>query len=140
MDKKFIFQGDMEDSNRVLYTPSTFAKENLLHLQEIGALIATSAHTNRRVNLSSYLFFLVESGSGSLEYNNVTYPLSAGDCIFIDCIKPMRTAQGNICGNFAGFILMVLLWKIYIRNILKEVERLHSTPKNYYDMKMFSQR
>lgn len=88
MKKTFTFQGDMEASNRILYTPSSFAKENLLHLQEIGILKASSPHTSRREKLSSYLFFLVESGSGSLEYNHTVYPLTAGDCIFIDCMNP----------------------------------------------------
>ena len=85
---KFTFQGDMEASNRILYTPSVFAKQNLIHLQEIGSLQATSPHTNRRKNLDSYLFFLVESGSGILEYQQATWQLSAGDCIFIDCQFP----------------------------------------------------
>ncbi|MDD3403516.1 MAG: AraC family transcriptional regulator [Hespellia sp.] len=84
---QFTFQGNMEDSNRILYTPSSFAKKNLLHLQEIGSLQATSAHTSRRENLSSYLFFLVESGSGTLEYNDITYPVNSGDVVFIDCQK-----------------------------------------------------
>lgn len=91
----FTFQGGMESSDRILYTPSSFAKKNLLHLQEIGQLEATSVHTNRRKNLSSYLFFIVSSGSGTLEYDGVSHSLSAGDCIFIDCRKPYAHSTGK---------------------------------------------
>ena len=84
----FTFQGDMELSNRTLYTSSNFARKNLLHLQEIGSLRATSAHTNKREHLASYLFFMVKSGSGALIYENVVHPLSSGDCVFIDCQFP----------------------------------------------------
>lgn len=38
-------------SDRVLYTPSPFARTNLVHLQETGRLTATAAHTSRREKL-----------------------------------------------------------------------------------------
>ena len=68
-----------------IYTPSDFAKLSLFHIQEIGSLQATKPHTSKRENLSSYLFFIVNSGSGTLLYNNETYDLKMGDCVFIDC-------------------------------------------------------
>ncbi|MCM1044034.1 MAG: AraC family transcriptional regulator [Candidatus Gastranaerophilales bacterium] len=82
-----MFHGDMVNSARVLYTPSMFAKTSLLYLQEIGKLQAKMPHVSRRENLSSYLFFMVSSGSGVLEYQHVPYELTAGDCVFIDCRK-----------------------------------------------------
>lgn len=82
-----LFHGNLVASNRILYTPSIFAKTNLIHLQEIGDLQAKSPHTCRRDNLSSYLFFLVLDGSGLLEYDGATYSLAKGDCIFLDCHK-----------------------------------------------------
>lgn len=75
-------------SSRILYTTSPFARTSLIHLQEIGSLKALKPHTSRRSNLSSYLFFMVESGSGVLEYGGVNYDLHPGDCVFIDCKKP----------------------------------------------------
>lgn len=75
-------------SNRILYTPSEFAKNHLIHLQETGTLQALSPHTNSRCGLQSYLFFVVKSGQGSLIYNNTTYKLKKGDCVFIDCNLP----------------------------------------------------
>lgn len=86
--EKPLFHGNLVDSTRILYTPSTFAKSNLIHLQEIGELQAKKSHTNQRKNLISCLFFIVEKGSGILEYNGIIHSLRAGDCVFLDCRKP----------------------------------------------------
>ncbi len=86
MDNSF-FQDKMVNSNRVLYTPSAFAKNNLIHLQEIGTLTAQSEHTSKRSRLASFLFFCVKSGSGTLNYEGTTYSLKKGDCVFLDCNK-----------------------------------------------------
>ena len=75
-------------SDRVLYTPSSFAKSSLLHLQEIGFLEAKRSHTSERSGLQSFLFFMVTSGSGTLNYNGKEYSLSSGSCVFINCQKP----------------------------------------------------
>ena len=48
---------------------------------------AIHQHTSTRTNLTSFLCFVVLSGTGSLTYEGMTYPLSAGDCVFIDCRK-----------------------------------------------------
>lgn len=86
-----LFTGDQPavvSSDRILYTPSAFARSALLHLQEIGALSALTPHTSKRSGLSSYLFFIVVSGSGRLEYNGHKYDLQSGSCVFIDCELP----------------------------------------------------
>lgn len=75
-------------SNRILYTPSEFAKSTLMHLQEIGMLKALKEHTSRRDNIQSFLFFIVLSGSGELQYGGDLYKLSEGSCVFIDCRHP----------------------------------------------------
>lgn len=85
-----LFTGNLVESRRILYTPSAFAKTNLIHLQETGTLHAKKPHVSRRENLSSYLFFIVTEGSGSLSYDNADYTLHAGDCVFLDCKKPYR--------------------------------------------------
>ena len=82
-----LFHGDLVTSQRVIYTPSKFAKSQLIHLQEIGELQARKPHTSQRENLASFLFFLVTSGSGKLVYQKTVYNLHAGDCVFIDCHK-----------------------------------------------------
>ncbi len=92
---KPLFDGELVHSSRILYTPSPFARSSLLHLQEVGSLQARQPHTSARSGLSSYLFFLVESGSGDLEYEGVQRPLHAGDCVFLDCRQPYRHHTGQ---------------------------------------------
>ncbi len=82
-----LFHGNFVDSSRILYTPSVFAKTNLIHLQEIGTLTAQKPHTSQRENLASYLFFTVIKGMGTLEYCENSYELRTGDCAFLDCRK-----------------------------------------------------
>lgn len=81
-------------SSRILYTPSTFARTSLLHLQEVGSLQAIHQHTSTRTNLASFLCFVVISGTGQLIYEGTTYELSAGDCVFIDCRKAYSHSTG----------------------------------------------
>lgn len=83
-----LFQGESVASNRILYTPSEFARTNLFYLQEIGRLKAVKPHISKRQNLMSYLFFYITAGSGILHYDEKEYPLSAGDCVFISCQSP----------------------------------------------------
>lgn len=80
-----LFTNDCVSSKRQLYTASAFARSSLLYLQETGHLKAIRPHVSGRDHLSSYLFFVVKSGEGWLEYNGVKYELCEGDCCFIDC-------------------------------------------------------
>ncbi len=103
--KKSFPQDKMVNSSRILYTPSAFAKNNLMHLQEIGTLQALSSHTSKRSRLASYLFFCVKSGSGTLVYEGITYTLAAGDCVFLDCHKTYahNTSDDLWCLQWAHF-------------------------------------
>lgn len=95
--KKYFTTASIVSSNRVLYTPSAFARSSLLHLQEIGTLQALAPHTSSRSNLQSYLFFTVISGSGTLIYDGKKYDLKKGDMVFIDCRKPYsHTTDSNL--------------------------------------------
>ena len=80
-----LFIGDLVQSRRIIYQPSSFAMQNLLYLQETGSLTAIKPHTSSRQNLSSFLFFYVEDGEGSLTYQNQIYSMKKGDCAFIAC-------------------------------------------------------
>lgn len=75
-------------SNRLFPTPSAFAKDNYLYIQEIGTLQSLEPHVSRRQNLNSYLFFVVLDGCGQVSYENKTYEISAGDCVWLDCTRP----------------------------------------------------
>lgn len=84
-------------SDRILYTPSAFAKASLLHLQEIGKLTALKPHISKHNNLASYLFFVVLSGEGKVRYEGKEYQIGCGDCVFIDCHKSFshETSSSN---------------------------------------------
>ncbi len=73
-------------SNRIISTPSSFAKEHYLYVQETGSLQSTEPHISKRDNLSSLLFFIVVDGSGILTYHERKYTIQRGDCIFINCM------------------------------------------------------
>lgn len=96
MENSLFTQSNSVSSNRIIYTPSTFARSSLIHLQETGTLQATHPHKNERSGLSSCLFFTVLSGSGRLTYEGKEYDLTSGDCVFIDCKKPYSHETGNI--------------------------------------------
>ncbi|MBR6381242.1 MAG: helix-turn-helix domain-containing protein [Lachnospiraceae bacterium] len=86
--EKPLFHGKSVDASRILYTPSEFARDHLLYLQEAGKLHARRQHISSRENLPSLLFFCVLSGSGTLTYEQRRLDLSPGDCVFIDCHLP----------------------------------------------------
>ena len=86
MDQElFNPQSSSVTSSRISYTPSVFARTSLLYLQEVGSLQAIHQHTSTRTNMTSFLCFVVLSGTRSLTYEGMTYELSAVDCVFIDC-------------------------------------------------------
>ena len=96
MDQElFNPQSSSVSSSRIIYTPSTFARTSLLHLQEAGSLQAIHPHTSTRTNLLSFLCFIVLSGKGELSYEEQTYQLSEGDCVFIDCRKAYSHSTSN---------------------------------------------
>ncbi|MCD7824030.1 MAG: AraC family transcriptional regulator [Oscillospiraceae bacterium] len=82
-----LFANSYISSSRIIYTPSSFARTSLLHLQETGTLQAVRPHVSSRQNLQSYLLLVVTSGSGYVEYEGTRYELKAGDLALIDCSK-----------------------------------------------------
>lgn len=79
---------ELTDSYRIISTPSSFAKDTLFYIQEIGKLKSLKSHTSKREALDSFLFIIVVSGSGTFTYKGKTHSLSSGDHLFIDCKKP----------------------------------------------------
>ena len=69
-------------SNRIIYTPSKFAKNSLIYLQEVGESKTLSLNKNTRASLDSFLFFIVLEGKGTLSYKDNTYDLAKNSCIF----------------------------------------------------------
>lgn len=72
-------------SERMLHTPSGFAKRNLFYLQELGRLQSLKSHSSIRENLESYLMFFVINGEGSVIYQDNSYAVKEGDLVFLDC-------------------------------------------------------
>ena len=109
-----LFSGNTPsvESERILYTPSTFARSSLLHLQEVGSLKAVYPHTSSRTDLVSFLCFVVLDGCGELKYEGNTYVLKKGDCVFIDCRKAYshRTGVSEIEGLEKEKQLWSLQW------------------------------
>ncbi len=81
-------EDELAISRYVIYTPSQFARNSLLYLQETGTLSAVQPYETGRSGLRSYLFFIVCSGSGTFRYDGIQYHIQTGDCVFIDCRKP----------------------------------------------------
>ena len=75
-------------SNRILATPSSYARSHYLYVQEVGTLQSLEPHVSKRQNLNSFLFFIVMDGEGTLFYNGTHHHITAGDCVWIDCAKP----------------------------------------------------
>lgn len=94
-DRLFIASASVR-SSRILYTPSSFAKSSLLHLQEVGSLTAVRPHTSRREKLVSFLCFAVLEGTGELNYQGKRYELKPGDVVFLDCRKNYSHSTGPI--------------------------------------------
>lgn len=105
-------ESDVE-SERIIYTPSDFAKTALFYLQEAGVLQAKRQHTASRENLNSYLFFIVEEGEGALEYGGEHYDLKKNDCIFINC--------KNSYAHMTGEKLWKLRWVHFYGSNMKAV-------------------
>ena len=83
-------------SKRIIYTPSKFAKESLIYLQEVGTSKTLSLNKNTRNKLNSYLFFIVLEGNGTLIYKDNEYKLNENSCVFIDC----KYKHSHISDNF----------------------------------------
>ena len=93
------------NSDRILYTPSSFARAALLYLQETGTLTAIKPHISDRAGMNSFLCFIVEDGEGILTYENHTYKLRVGDCVFINCKNEYSHSTG-----YDGCRLWSLRW------------------------------
>ena len=78
---------ELVQTNRVLNTPSDFAKKSLFYVQETGYLKSLKSHLSERSNLKSYLFLIALSGKGTFTYNDQSYQLDSNTCLLIDCME-----------------------------------------------------
>lgn len=104
------------DSNRILYTPSNFARNFLIYLQETGRLRAIAPHSSNREGLQSFLCFVVLDGVGKLYYDGREYSMKKGDCVFIDC----RNSYTHMTGE-DGDRLWSLQWCHFYSTTLPDI-------------------
>lgn len=97
MIKKDSMIGSMEvtKSERYLHTPSSFAKQNLYYVQEVGKLQSLVPHRCIRENLDSFLVLAVLDGQGTLSIRDKEYSLKQGDCAFVDCREHYEHISGE---------------------------------------------
>lgn len=76
-----------EDSIRMILTPSSTAKSIYFYTQEVGYFQTTSPYFCERQNLDSFLLVYTVSGKGHLEYEGHTYPITKGQCFYINCMQ-----------------------------------------------------
>lgn len=75
------------DSERLIHTPSSFARKNLTYAQETGSLKSLKEHSSVRENMDSYLFFIITGGQGKVITGGHEYAVKKGDAVLLDCRK-----------------------------------------------------
>ena len=70
----------MTKSERYLHTPGSFARNNLLYVQEVGHLESLQPHRCIRENLDSFLILVVLEGKGTLTIGSREINVAKGDC------------------------------------------------------------
>jgi len=74
-------------SDKLIHTPSSYARKNLIFAQETGKLKSLKEHICVRENLESYLFFIVLDGCGIVSTGGKDYEAKKGDAVLLDCRK-----------------------------------------------------
>lgn len=77
----------MTKSERYLHTPGSFARQNLLYVQEVGYLKSLQPHRCVREKLDSFLLLVVLEGKGTLKISDKEIVVGKGDCAWIDCME-----------------------------------------------------
>lgn len=155
--EELLAYDNTDTASHIAYTPSSFAKTNLIHLQAIGEQKLSHSQVIQNDTYFSYLFFIVTDGLGKLEYEDSTTILSVGDCAFLDCRKPysycaynerLTIEYVNFYGsNMAGiydkyleqggvFTFRAHGPKAYIRN-MKQIWEIASSDSSTRDMEIY---
>ena len=125
MDQElFNPQSSSVSSSRIIYTPSTFARTSLLHLQEVGSLQAVHPHISQREDLVSFLCFIVLSGEGELSYEEQTYQATACSSTVE---RPTAIPPLTTFGRSNGVTSMHHLFQPYMKSIKSAAVTLYST-------------
>ncbi len=74
-----------EASSRLSPTPGTFARENLVYVQEAGYFETKPGYLTERRDLDSLLMILTVQGQGRLTCRGQAWPLATNCLMWIDC-------------------------------------------------------
>ena len=120
--KDLFFHDSQDDSpivfsDRVLYTPTSFAKTALLYLQEIGSLQEKKPHTSSRTRLSSYLFSVLIPApvNWNIRGSGISWGRGTACSLTVSCRT--HTVPIQTCGLCRGSIFPVWPCRLFIRNI-----------------------
>ena len=92
-----LFQtNDVTKSDRYLHTPSSFARQNLLYVQEVGRLTSINQHRCIREGLDSFLLMVVLKGQGVLTIKDKEYRMQEGNIAFVDCREHYEHISDNL--------------------------------------------
>ena len=80
-------ENKLTESDRIIHTPSSYARRNLIFAQETGYLKSLKEHSCTREKLESYLFFIVLEGRGTVITGGKEYRVENGDAVLLDCRK-----------------------------------------------------
>ena len=84
---RFFSNRGITQSTRFIHTPGDFALNNLLYVQEAGALKSLRPHTSSREGLESILFIIIKDGEGFVRVSGDEYTVKSGDCILLNCMN-----------------------------------------------------
>ena len=122
----FLVTDDLVKSERCLHTPSVFAKQNLLYVQEVGYSESKQPHRCIRENINSFLFMLVMEGEGYIDVEEKHYEMGKGDCCFINCMNHFEHISSDTNAwklawiHFNGTIALSY-YELFVNNTLHNV-------------------
>lgn len=86
-----------QESNYYIYSPSLIAQEMFLYPLYCGHFIYKKGYFLHRESYDSYLLLYIEKGQLTLNYENQTKNVTAGQFILIDCYKPHSYGTSEGC-------------------------------------------
>jgi AraC-like DNA-binding protein len=101
----------------IVRTPSAFAKQSLLYIQEIGYFQKSSCFTMERKELTSFLLVFTLSGKGELLYRDKKYILNPYDLFFVNC---KEYVQYSTSGHESWEFISLYLYGNLIENFYEQ--------------------
>lgn len=83
-----LSEGVLPGSRIYFHTPSQTARNTFFYPLCIGHFYCDGTYQVNRTSYDSFLIMYIRNGSGSVSIQNKTYPVTAGDIVFLDCYRP----------------------------------------------------